>query len=209
MLDKLTWRYAVKKMDPAQTVPEEKIDQILEAIRLAPTSSGLQPFSVIVLRNPGLRERIREVAYDQAQITDASVVLVFAAWDGYSAERIDALVDFMAAERGMDRELVSPYYERLKGMYLPRPDQVNFEHAARQAYIAFGFAMAAAAELEVDCVPMEGFDAAAVDDILGLREMGLRSVTLLPLGVRAAEGDWLQPLKKVRRAAADMFIEVK
>jgi len=209
MLDKLTWRYAVKKMDPAQTVPEEKIDQILEAIRLAPTSSGLQPFSVIVLRNPGLRARIREVAYDQAQITDASVVLVFAAWDGYSAERIDALVDFMAAERGMDRELVSPYYERLKGMYLPRPDQVNFEHAARQAYIAFGFAMAAAAELEVDCVPMEGFDAAAVDDILGLREMGLRSVTLLPLGVRAAEGDWLQPLKKVRRAAADMFIEVK
>ncbi|WP_108258804.1 nitroreductase family protein [Mangrovicoccus ximenensis] len=204
MLDKLSWRYAVKKMDPSQCVPEEKVEKILEAIRYAPTSSGVQPFEVFVITNPELRDAIRAASYGQPQITEGSHLLVFAAWDNYTAERIDAVLAQNVAERG-ESETLAAYYERLKGMYLPRTEETNHDHAARQAYIAFGFALAAAAELEVDSTPMEGFEPEKVDAILGLREKGLRSVTLLPLGVRAAEGDWLQGMAKVRKPADELF----
>lgn len=204
MLDNLNWRYAVKKYDPEQTVPEDRVEQILEAIRLAPTSSGLQPFEVQVITNPGLRAQIRATAFDQAQVTDASHLLVFAAWDTYTAERIDDVVRLHASIRSASDRLDS-YYERLKGMYLSRDARTNHEHAARQVYIALGFALAAAAALEVDATPMEGFDKDALDAVLGLPARGLHSVVILPLGVRAANGDWLQPLAKVRKPAERLF----
>ncbi|SEP58749.1 Nitroreductase family protein [Thalassovita taeanensis] len=95
--------------------------------------------------------------------------------------------------------MLNAYYENLKANYLPRDAQVNYEHAARQAYIALGIALVAAAEQEVDSTPMEGFDPSKVDEILGLKERGLRSVVLLPLGYRDASADWLLPMKKVRK----------
>lgn len=206
--DKLNWRYATKKMDASKAVSQDKVDRILEAVRLAPTSSGLQPFEVILVTNPEVKAKLRAAAFDQAQLTDGSHVLVFAAWDNYTAERIDAVVADTAAQRGGASEALTAYYERLKGMYLPRAAEVNFEHAARQAYIAFGIALTAAAFEGVDSTPMEGFDAAQVDEILGLREKGLRSVTLMPLGYRAAEGDWLLGQKKARKALDQLVTEV-
>ncbi len=197
--EKLNWRYATKKMSSDKPVPQDKVDRILEAARLAPTSSGLQPFEVIVVTNPEVKAKLRAAAYDQAQITDGSHILVFAAWDNYTDARIDAVVEQLAAERGGTSEALTAYYERLKGMYLPRTAEENYQHAARQAYIAFGIAVTAAAFEEVDSTPMEGFDPAQVDEILGLRARGLRSVTMLPLGYRDNGGDWLAPLKKVRR----------
>ena len=206
--EKLNWRYATKKMDPSKPVAQDKVDRILEAIQLAPTSSGLQPFEVIVVTNPDVKAKLRAVAFGQAQVTDASHVLVFAAWDNYTAERIDAVVDQLVEERGLPRSALSEYYDNLKSMLLPRSAEVNFEHAARQAYIAFGMGLTAAAFEEVDSTPMEGFDPAAVDELLGLQARGLRSVTLLPLGYRAAEGDWLQGMKKVRKPLAELVSEV-
>lgn len=203
--EKLNWRYATKKMDPNKVVPEEKVEAILNAIELAPTSSGLQPFEVLVITDPDVRGKIQEVAWNQAQITEGSHLLVFAAWDNYTEDRVDAVTDQMADERGGRTEMLDTYYTNLKNMYLPRDPSVNFEHAARQSYIALGFALTAAAFEEVDSTPMEGFDPGAVDEILGLKERGLRSVTLLPLGYRDAEGDWLLPMKKVRRAR-DQFV---
>ncbi|MCA2009926.1 NAD(P)H-dependent oxidoreductase [Cereibacter sphaeroides] len=199
LIDRLNWRYATKKMDPSRAVPEEAVERILEAARLAPTSSGLQPFEIIVVTNPETRAQIRAAAYDQAQITDGSHLLVFAAWDNYTDARIDAVVEQMGAERGGVSEALTAYYDRLKGMYLPRTAEENFNHAARQAYIAFSASVTAAAFEEVDATPMEGFDTDKVDEILGLRARGLRSVTLLPLGYRDASGDWLLSMKKVRR----------
>lgn len=203
--DLMNWRYATKKMDPAKAVSEDKIAKILEAIQMAPTSSGTQPFEVIVITNPAVRGEIRKVAWDQAQITDGSHLLVFAAWDNYTAPRIDAVVGQMEDERGGANPMLTQYYDNLKSMYLPREADVNFEHAARQAYIALGFALMAAAELEVDSTPMEGFDPAEVDKILGLGEQGLRSVLLMPLGYRDASGDWLLPMKKVRKSEEKLF----
>ncbi|MGV6804839.1 MAG: NAD(P)H-dependent oxidoreductase [Ruegeria sp.] len=207
LIEKLNWRYATKKMDPAKAVPQEKVDQIVEAIRMAPTSSGTQPFEVFVITNPEIRAQIRKVAWDQAQITDGSHLLVFAAWDNYSEERIDSVTRQMTEERG-EIPMLNQYYDNLKANYLPRPADVNHGHAARQAYIGLGFALAAAAELEVDSTPMEGFDPASVDEILGLSERGLRSVVLLPLGYRQAEGDWLLPMKKVRKPRENFVTEI-
>jgi len=207
-LDKLNWRYATKKMDPTKPVAEETVDQIVEAIRLAPTSSGLQPFELFVIRNPEVRAKIQEVAWNQAQITDGSHLLVFAAWDTYTEERIDEVMHLMAEERGGLNDQLKGYYTSLKANYTSRDAETNYAHAARQAYIALGFAMAAAAELEVDSTPMEGFNPDAVDEILGLREKGLRSVVLLPLGYRQEQGDWLLPMPKVRKAKSTMVTDL-
>ncbi|WP_394178264.1 NAD(P)H-dependent oxidoreductase [Yoonia maritima] len=205
LLDRLNWRYATKKMDASKPVPEEKVEAILEAVRLAPTSSGLQPFEVIVVTDPTVRAKLKDAAFDQAQIVDGSHLLVFAAWDNYTNERIDGVVNDTAAARGGLTEALTGYYDRLKGMYLSRPADVNFDHAARQAYIGLGIALTAAAFEEVDSTPMEGFEADKFDEILGLRERGLRSVAIMPLGYRDPEGDWLNGQTKVRRDA-DKFI---
>ncbi|MCY1666057.1 NAD(P)H-dependent oxidoreductase [Rhizobium sp. SL86] len=209
LLEKLNWRYATKKMDPSKVVAEDKVERILEAARLAPTSSGLQPFEVIVVTNKDVRAKIREVAWNQAQITDGSHLLVFAAWDNYTVERINSMFDLVNAERGFTNEGWENYRNMLLNTYPGRDAEVNFQHAARQAYIGFGMAIAQAAFESVDATPMEGFEPAKVDEILGLRERGLRSVTLLPLGYRQEDGDWLANLKKVRRAREDFVSVVK
>jgi nitroreductase / dihydropteridine reductase len=206
--EKLNWRYATKAMDPSKKVPRAKLDAIIEAINLAPTSSGLQPFEVLVISNDDLRAKIRAVAWDQAQVTDSTYLLVFAAWDNYTAERIDRVVNQTHEERGTPLEVLNGYYDTLKANYLPRPAEVNYAHAARQAYIALGIALTAAAFEEVDATPMEGFDPDAVDEILGLREKGLRSVTLMPVGYRAKSGDRLLGAKKVRKPLSELITEI-
>ena len=206
--EKLNWRYATKAMDPAKIVPRAKLDAILQAINLAPTSSGLQPFEVFVVTNAEIRAKIRDAAWNQAQITDSTYLLVFAAWDNYTAERIDAVVNQTHAERGTPMEMLNAYYDNLKASYLPRAAEVNYDHAARQAYIALGVGLVAAAFEEVDATPMEGFNPDAVDEILGLRAKGLRSVSLMPSGYRAAEGDWLNGAKKVRKPMSELVTEI-
>jgi len=209
LLNKLQWRYACKKMDPTQVVPQDKVDRIVEAARLAPTSSGLQPFEIIVVTNTAVREQIKPKAWGQGQITDGSHLLVFAAWDNYTAERINMMFDMTNAQRGGTNEGWENYRQMLLNKYPARTPEVNYEHAARQAYIGLGAALIAAAFEEVDATPMEGFDPIAVDEILGLRARGLRSVVIVPLGYRASEGDWLVNLKKVRRPTAQFVTEVK
>jgi len=205
--DLLNWRYATKKMDPSKAVLKEKVDAIIEAIRMAPTSSGTQPFELIVVANPDVRSKIAEAAGGQAQITDGSHLLVFAAWDNYTAERIDEVVGLNVEARG-DLPMLHAYYDHLKSNYLPRDAETNYAHAARQAYIALGIALVAAAEQEVDSTPMEGFDPDAVDTLLGLKERGLRSVVLMPLGYRDPTGDWLLPMDKVRKSRDTIVTEV-
>ncbi|MGE5467917.1 MAG: NAD(P)H-dependent oxidoreductase [Ignavibacteria bacterium] len=209
LLQLLNWRYATKKMDPAKPVPQDKVDRIVEAVRLAPTSSGLQPFELIVVTNPEVRARIQPIAWNQAQVADCSHLLVFAAWDNYTAERINMMFDLTHQQRGLTDPGWERYRKLLLEKYVPRSAEENFQHAARQAYIALGIALVAAAAEQVDSTPMEGFDPDALDGILGLRERGLKSVLMLPLGYRAAAGDWLVNLKKVRRALAEFVTEVK
>jgi len=208
LLNKLQWRYATKKMNPTLTVPEEKFARILEAIRLAPTSSGLQPYEVIVVKNKAVREKIKAVAFGQQQVEDGSHLLVFAAWDDYTPERINMMFDLTNEARGGTNEGWENYRKMLLNNYPTRGAEVNFQHAAKQVYIGLGAAVIAAAFEEVDATPMEGFDPKAVDEILGLSARGLRSVLILPLGYREADKDWLVNLKKVRRPNAQFITEI-
>ena len=208
LLNKLQWRYAAKKMNPAKKVQQDKVERILEAARLAPTSSGLQPFEIIVVTDPAVRAKIQPIAWNQAQITDGSHLLVFAAWDNYTADRINMMFDLTNDQRGFKNEGWENYRQMLLNSYPQRDAEVNFQHAARQAYIGMSAALIAAAFEEVDSTPMEGFDPNALDEILGLRARGLRSVAILPLGYRADEGDWLVNLKKVRGPREQFVTEV-
>lgn len=208
MIQKLQWRYATKKMNPLKAVPPEKVERILEAARLAPTSSGLQPYEIIVVTSKELREKIKPIAWNQGQITDCSHLLVFAAWDNYTPERINAMFDLVNEQRGFTSEGWENYRKMLLSNYPGRDPQVNFEHAARQAYIGLGAALIAAAFEEVDSTPMEGFDPKALDEILGLGSRGLRSVAILPLGYREEANDWLVNLKKVRRPREEFITDM-
>ncbi len=207
LIKKLEWRYAAKKMDPAKAVPQDKVERILEAIRLTATSSGLQPYEIIVVTNKALLEQIKAISYGQGQVADCSHLLVFAAWDDYTPERINMMFDLVNEVRGFSSEGWENYRKMLLDRYPARGAEANFQHAARQAYIALGTALIAAAEEGVDSTPMEGFDADALDQLLNLRARGLRSVLLLPLGYREADKDWLVNLKKVRRPR-EQFVSV-
>ena len=209
LLEQLHWRYATKKMNPTKTVPQDKVDRILEAVRLAPTSSGLQPFEVFVVTNPEVREKIKAIAWNQSQVTDGSQLLVFAAWDNYTADRINSMFDLTNEERGSTNEGWENYRQMLLSKYPVRSAEENFQHAARQAYIGLGLALAAAAMEEVDSTPMEGFDNKALDEILSLGDKGLKSVAIMPLGYREADQDWLANLKKVRKPRELFVTEVK
>lgn len=208
LLDTFRWRYATKKFDSSKKVDQKLVDQIVEAAWLAPTSSGLQPFQVIEITNQELKEKIVPIAFGQQQVADASHLLVFAAWDNYTEKRIDNIYHLITTERGQKPDQYKDYTDRLKKAYLQRPAAENFDHIARQAYIAFGFSMAMAADLKVDSTPMEGFDNEALDDLLNLNEMGLKSVTILPLGYRDESGDWLVRLKKVRHPENEFLVKI-
>jgi nitroreductase/dihydropteridine reductase len=199
LLNALEWRYASKKMN-GKKVPEEEVEKILEAIRLAPSSIGLQPYTVIVITDAAMKQQILPIANNQQQIIDSSHLLVFAAWDKITTERVEDFIKLNATIESL---------AGLKGKLIDiskRPETENFEWSARQAYIAFATGIAAAAELRVDATPMEGFNKEALDKLLGLKEKGLYSLTLLPLGYRQIENDWLVNLPKVRREKEKLFI---
>ncbi|MHA7100833.1 nitroreductase [Roseivirga pacifica] len=200
----LQWRYATKRMN-GQTVPQEKIDKILEAIQMAPTSSGLQPFEVIVISNPALKAQLKDEAAKQPQIVESSHVLVFAAWDTYTEERINAFFEFNNEVRDIPASQTDDYRKSLIKTFTSKTNEENFHHAAKQAGIALGFGLVAAALEEVDTTPMEGFDPAKVDEILGLKEKGLKSTLILSVGYRDAENDWLEGMKKVRKPKEELF----
>jgi len=208
LLDNLKWRYAAKAMN-GSAVSEDKVDRILEAASLAPTSSGLQPFEIIVIKNPEIKAEIRKIAWNQSVVTDCSHLLVFAAWDTYTADRINKMFDLTNEIRGFKNEGWENYRQMLLSSYPQKDKEVNFNHAAKQAYISFAFAMTAAAFERVDSTPIEGFDPAALDEILKLSDKNLRSCVMLTLGYRDAENDWLEKLVKVRKSREDLVTVIE
>lgn len=209
LIEDLKWRHAVKAYQSKEKIAQEKIDKIVEAARLAPTSSGLQPFRVIVVENQDLKNKLAEGALNPDCMRDASHIIIFAAWDRYTAERIDEVYDYTTDERDLPRGRFGSYTDKLKSIYLPEEAEENFTHTARQSYIALGLALAQAAELKVDTTPVEGFDNAVIDNVLDLGKHGLKSVSLMYVGVADPENDWIAPMKKVRIPTEEFVIEFK
>ncbi|CCH02814.1 Nitroreductase [Fibrella aestuarina BUZ 2] len=207
LIEALNWRYAAKKMN-GKPVPTEKVNRILEAIRLSASSVGIQPYNVLVIDSHELRGKIHEQACPQPQIVEGSHVLVFASWTAVEAQQIDAYMQLIADTRQTPIESLTPFADSIKGALLTRTPEARAEWAARQAYIALGTGLIAAATEEVDATPMEGFNADALDKLLDLPAKGLHSTSILVLGYRDAEKDFLATAPKVRRPAEELFIEV-
>lgn len=200
LLDDLKWRHAVKAYDPNKKLDKAVVEQIVEAARLAPTSSGLQQFRLVVVGNQQLKEKMVAGALNPDCMRECSHVIVFAAWDEYTPERIDAIYDKTTDERGLVRGRFKRYTDMLKENFGKMSKEEQFQHAANQSFIALGLALAQAAELKVDSTPIGGFDPKLVDELLGLPAKGLRSVSLLYLGYADDERDWLGKMKKVRNS---------
>ncbi|MBW2960588.1 nitroreductase family protein [Mesonia aestuariivivens] len=207
LLEDLHWRYATKKMN-GKKVPQDKLDYILEAARLAPSSSGLQPYKIIVISDKALLEKIKGISWNQSQITDCSHLLVFAAWDHYSNERVSEVFNYTMDERGLPHETMDDYKANILSLYEPLGKVWQAEHASKQSYIAFALAIAAAAEQKVDATPVEGFVPEQLDKLLKLEGSGYKSTLLLPIGYREDENDWLVNMKKVRTPKEDFISEM-
>lgn len=207
LLEDLKWRFATKKMN-GKIVPQEKLDYILEAARFAPSSSGLQPYKIFVIKDRQKLEQIREFSFNQSQITDCSHLLVWAAWDSYSADKVEEVLLTTSRERGLPDNTAMDYKKMLLDLYEPLGKEWQENRCAKQAYISFALAIAAAAEQKVDATPMEGFDNAKLDEFLGLEKQQLKSVVILPIGFRDEANDWLVNLKKWRTPKDQFVTEV-
>ena len=207
LIEKLNWRYAAKRMN-GESIPEEKLNTILEAIKLSPSSVGLQPYKVLVISDKNLKEKIYKEAAQQPQIVESSHLLVFAVWEKITAEQIADYINLVAATRNITVESLAQYHSKISDSILGRTEEINFNWAAKQAYIALGHGLVAAATEYVDATPMEGFNNAKLDQILGLSEKGLKSVVIMTLGYRDSENDVLAKAKKVRRTNEDLFISI-
>jgi nitroreductase len=206
-LNNLEWRYAAKRMN-GQKIPAEKLEKILKAIQLAPTSIGLQPFTVLVVENEELKAKMAPAIYNQPQITEGSHVLVFAAWKEYSDENVEKYLNNIASVRGIPVDSLDGMRNMINGAISGKTPEQLLNWNSRQAYIALGTGLAVAAEEHVDSTPMEGFDPDALDAVLGLQEKGLRSTVVLALGYRDAEKDYLSSSAKVRRNKEELFVRL-
>lgn len=207
LLERLNWRYATKRMT-GEKLPKEKVDRILEAIRLSASSLGTQPYTIYVIENMELRKKIQAVANNQQQIVGSSHLLVFAAWDHYTQVDVDAYIQNIAATRNMPVTDLQGFRSMIEGS-VAQPADALFAWQARQTYIALGFGLVAAAVEGVDATPMEGFNPAGLDEVLGLKEKGLHSVALLALGKRDEANDYLVHAKKVRRPKEQLFVPLR
>lgn len=191
------WRYATRKFDTTKKLSQEQLDELTEALRLSASSYGLQPWKFIVVENPELRVKLREYAWDQAQLTDASQVIVLCAKTDLTTDDVHAYLDAIVKERGMTREQLKTFEDMLTSGPLQMPKDALSNWMIRQVYIALGFVLSAAAQLQIDACPMEGFDKTKFDEVLGLKEKGLQSVVLCAVGFRAAD-DMVAGMAKVR-----------
>jgi nitroreductase len=205
LIDNLNWRYAVKRMT-GQKVPQQQLDYILEAIRLSASSVGLQPYKIIIVEDDMVRKQILPAANNQPQITEASHLLVFAAYDNITADHIDDYMNLQSSVKKVSLESLAGFRAMLTNNIASRSAEANFNWAARQAYIALGTALVAAAEEKIDATPMEGFNPAVVDEILDLPALGLKSVAILALGYRDEANDYLVNAPKVRKHMKDLVL---
>ena len=203
LLQQLNWRYATKRMN-GKVVPQNNVQNILDAIQLAPSCAGLQPYDVIVVSDKEVLKQIHAEAAPQPQIIEGSHLIVFAPWKNLTEEHVTTYIGRMAETRNVPVESLDGFKSNLM-MFTQRTPEQNHNWAGRQAYIGLGVAAVAAAEQKVDATPMEGFNPAALDKILGLEEKGLGSVAIMALGYRDEANDYLLGAKKVRRTQEEMF----
>lgn len=207
LLDNLNWRYATKKYDATKKISAENLNTIKEAVRLSASSYGLQLYKVIIVENPEIREQLKAAAYGQTQITDASQIFVFANQTAVDNSDIDGYIQNISKTRNIPEEALSGFGDYMKGAVNPMSDDIKKIWTAKQTYIALGNLLCAAAELKIDATPMEGFNATAFNEILGLDKLGLNAAVIAAVGYRHDE-DETQHYTKVRKSQEELFITI-
>jgi nitroreductase len=207
LLQKLNWRYATKEFDSSKKIPAETLENLLEALRLAPSSFGLQPWKFVVVENAELRQKLRAAAWNQGQITDASHVIVLCRKEGFGASDIEAFIKATAEARGQNVEDLAGYKQMMEGALLPRSAEQLAVWSSEQIYLALGVLLTACAAQDVDACPMEGFDPAQFDQILDLPAQGLRSVVVCAVGYRS-ENDKYASAAKVRFSKEEVIVRL-
>lgn len=207
ILKKLEWRYATKRFDSDKKLNENQLDLLVDAVNLAPTSYGLQPFELFVAESSKIREELKVAAYGQSQVTDASQVFIFAVNSEISEKHIEAFVERTASQRGLSVESLADFRSMMVSSIMAKSPEARFQWAARQAYIALGVLLSTAASENIDACPMEGFNNAEFDRILGLEKKGLASVVMATVGFRSGEDKYSQ-LTKVRKSRNELLTKL-
>jgi nitroreductase len=207
LLDRLHWRYATKQFNPNRKISSQDWAALEDALLLTPSSGGLQPWRFVVVTDPAMRAKLLPVSHGQRQISDASHLVVFAAKKNFSEADVDAYVKRAAATRGLSIESLAPYRNMLVGFLRGMDETERDAWARNQAYIALGNLLTSAALLGIDACPMEGFDRAQFDEILGLKEQGFASAVIAALGYRASS-DPYATVQKVRFPKEQIFAHV-
>ena len=186
LIENLKWRYATKKYDSTKKVSEDDLQQIKEAIRLSPSSYGLQAFKILDIKDKDIREKLKLASYWQPQITEASHLLVFCGYANVNDGHIDEYLNLKADTQGFDVELLKEFRNFMK-VFIEGRKSGKQVWTAKQTYIALSNAIAACAELKIDSTPMEGFESEKYNEILGLSSKGLKADVLLAIGYRSDE----------------------
>ena len=206
-LENQNWRYATKKFDATKKITTEDLNTLKEAIRLSASSYGLQPYKIIIVENPEIRAQLQPAAYGQAQVVDASLLIIFANEINFGAEEIDNFGKNISNTRGIQLESIQGYVDFMKSNIVSLSEETRNIWSSKQTYLALGNLLNVAAELKIDTTPMEGFVPAQVNEILGLDKLGLNATLLATLGYRHEE-DATQHYKKVRKSNEDLFITI-
>lgn len=204
LIEALNWRYATKEFDTTKKIAPSDLEQIKEAVRLSASSYGLQAYKILIIEDVELREKLKAAAYGQPQITDASQLVIFCNYNEVTPEYIDSYIERIAETRNLSTSDLKGFADTMKGATGSLSAEQVKTWTAKQTYIALGTLLSACGELKIDACPMEGFDAAKFNDILGLTEQGLSAAVIATIGYRSTD-DALQHAAKVRKSKEDLF----
>ena len=200
----MNWRYATKKFDPNRKISADDLETLKEAIRLSASSYGLQLYKVLVIEDAELKSKLRPATWNQGQVEEASHVFVFCNYTEVNPEHVNGYLQLKADTQGLDVNNLKGYSDFILGKMEALTPEAIKNWTARQTYLALGNLLNICAELRIDSCPMEGFDAAQYDEILGLKAKGLTTAVVATVGYRSEE-DAAQHGKKVRKPAEQLF----
>lgn len=208
LINNLKWRYATKQFDKTKKISNEKMKQLMEVVRLSPSSYGLQLYKVLIIEDPEIREKLKAASWNQNQITDSSALIVFCNYKDVNESHIDDFIRLKCETENQDLNKLKGYADFMKSKVSGMTQTEKDNWTKRQTYIALGFLLTACAELKIDACPMEGFEKEKYDEILGLSEQNLSASVIAAIGYRS-QSDNLQFVPKVRKPIDELFETVE
>ena len=204
LLEQLKWRYATKNFDSQKDIDADKLNLLIEAVRLSPSSYGLQLYKVLIVKDKEIRAKLREVSWNQPQITDSSALVIFCNYTEVTDEHVNDYIKLKAEIENLDIKQIEGYGNMMKSKIAAMSKENRKAWTKRQTYIALGILLSAAAELEIDSCPMEGFNSNKYNEILGLNKENLSAAVVAAIGYRSVH-DKNQFKPKVRKPSNELF----